>query len=327
MISPYPPVKLDPVGVIGLGLLGRGIAASLLGAGFQVIAVETQPQAAEQAHAYIKEAISELVSHGSASRQDGLSWAERYLVSDSLADLRPCAFVIESVFEDLAAKTKLFDALEEVVGVDVPIASNTSALPITDLQAGRKNPARFLGMHFAEPVYATRFLEIIRGGQTSEASIALALELGSAMGKEPCIVNHDIAGFIVNRLGYAMYREAANLLELGIADVETIDRAARNAHGLWATFCGPFRWVDITGGPALYAKAMAGVLPNLDNRPEVPKIFQEKREAAESGAGDQNGFYTYKDGEIDRWRERLHEHAWEVHRLQAQYYPLKDRGE
>jgi 3-hydroxybutyryl-CoA dehydrogenase len=286
-----------------------------------VIAVETQPQAAEQAHAYIKEAISELVSHGSASRQDGLSWAERYLVSDSLADLRPCAFVIESVFEDLAAKTKLFDALEEVVGVDVPIASNTSALAITDLQAGRKNPARFLGMHFAEPVYATRFLEIIRGGQTSEASIALALELGSAMGKEPCIVNHDIAGFIVNRLGYAMYREAANLLELGIADVETIDRAARNAHGLWATLCGPFRWIDITGGPALYARVMAGILPTLNNQSDVPEIFRGKTEISEHGAPGETGFYSYGEGEITRWRKRLHEHAWEVRRQQERPLP------
>jgi 3-hydroxybutyryl-CoA dehydrogenase len=305
-------------------LIRSELAASLLGAGFQVIAVEMQPQAAAQARAYLEEAIPELVSHGCASPQDGLSWTERYRVSDSITDLKPCAFVIESVFEDLAIKVKLFDALEEIVGIDVPIASNTSALPITDLQAGRKNPARFLGMHFAEPVYATRFLEIIRGRQTSGASIALALELGSAIGKEPCIVNQDIAGFIVNRLGYAMYREAANLLELGIADVETIDRAARNAHGLWATFCGPFRWIDITGGAALYAKAMAGVLPTLANRPEVPKTFQEKREVEESGGVGQNGFYSYEEGEIDRWRTRLHEHAWEIHRLQARYYPLGD---
>jgi 3-hydroxybutyryl-CoA dehydrogenase len=320
-------MKLDPVGVIGLGLLGRGITASLLGAGFQVIAVETQPQAVKQAHAYIKEAISELVSHGGAPPHLALAWTERYRASESLAELRPCAFVIESVFEDLPLKLQVFQALEEVVGPDVPIASNTSALPITHLQEGRTHPARFLGMHFAEPVYATRFLEIIRGRQTSEASIALALELGRAMGKEPCIVNHDIAGFIVNRLGYAMYREAANLLELGIGDVETIDRAVRNALGLWATLCGPFRWIDITGGPALYAKAMAGVLPNLNNQPEVPKTFREKRELAESGGGGETSFYTYEDGEIECWRKLLHEHAWEVHRLQALYYPLSEPGD
>ena len=319
-------MKLDPVGVIGLGLLGRGIAASLLGAGFQVIAVETQPEAAKEAYAYIAEAVSELASHAGGPPQKALSWTERYRVSNSLADLKPCAFVIESVFEDLVVKLQVFDNLEEIVGADVPIASNTSALPITSLQAGRKNPFRFVGMHFAEPAYATRFLEIIRGQQSSDECVGLAMEIGRATGKEPCIVNQDIPGFIVNRLGYAMYREATNLLELGIGDVETIDCAFRNALGLWATLCGPFRWIDITGGPALYAKAMAGVLPTLNNRPEVPNIFREKREIAERGAG-QTGFYSYDEGEIERWRKLLHEHAWEVRRLQTRYYPLTNDGE
>ena len=134
-------MKLDPVGVVGLGFLGRGIAASFLGAGFQVIAVETQPHAAKEAHAYIAEAISELVSQGGVSSQNALSWTERLTVSDSLADLEPCAFVVESVFEDLAAKLEVFDQLEEIVDAEVPIASNTSALPITRLQAARKHPA------------------------------------------------------------------------------------------------------------------------------------------------------------------------------------------
>ena len=319
-------MKFDPVGVIGLGLLGRGITASLLGAGFEVIAVETRPQAVQEAHAYIAEAVSELIGHGGSPSQKALSWTERYRFSNSLADLKPCAFVIESVSEDLAVKLQVFDDLEDIVGADIPIASNTSALPITSLQAGRKHPSRFLGMHFAEPAYATRFLEIIRGEQSSDACIGLATELGSATGKEPCVVNQDIPGFIVNRLGYAMYREAANLLELGIGDVETIDCASRNALGLWATLCGPFRWIDITGGPALYAKAMAGVLPTLNNRPEVPNIFREKREIVERGAG-QTGFYSYEEGEIERWRKLLHEHAWEVRRLQTRYYPLTDDDE
>jgi 3-hydroxybutyryl-CoA dehydrogenase len=317
-------MKLDPVGVVGLGFLGRGIAGSLLGAGFQVIAVEKRPQAAKEAHAYIVEALSELAIHGAIPSQAALLWNERLTVSHSLADLKPCAFVIESVFEDLATKLQVFDQLEEIVGAERPIASNTSALPISRLQAGRKHPSRFLGMHWAEPPYATRFLEIIRGEQTSDACITLALELGRATGKEPCIVDQDIPGFIANRLGYAMYREAANLVELGIGDVETIDRAARNALGLWATLCGPFRWIDITGGPALYAKAMAGVLPTLNNRPDVPDIFRDKTEITEYGTPGQIGFYSYDEGEIERWQKRLHEHAWEVRRLQARYYPLTE---
>ena len=75
--------------------------------------------------------------------------------------------------------------------------------------------------------------------------------LAAAVGKEPCVVAKDVPAFIVNRIGYAMYREALNVLEMGVADAETIDRSVRNALGLWATMCGPFRWMDLSGGPAL----------------------------------------------------------------------------
>src|ERR1700722_20997437 len=314
-------MKFDFVGVVGLGFLGRGIAASLLSAGLRVIAVEKQQNAMMEARRYIETAISEIVSHGGMSPQEPLPWAERYSASSSLADLKCCPFVIESVTEDLAIKRKVFDELETIVDADVPIASNTSALPITLLQQGRKHPSRFLGMHWSEPAYATRFLEIIRGDHTSDTAIDAAVELGRATEKEPSIVKQDIPGFIANRLGYAMYREAANLLELGIGDVETIDRAARNALGLWAALCGPFRWIDITGGPALYAKAMAGVLPTLNNRPDVPDIFRGKTEITEHGTPGQTGFYSYGEGEIARWRKRLHEHAWEVRRQQERSLP------
>jgi 3-hydroxybutyryl-CoA dehydrogenase len=307
--------------------MGRGIAASLLGAGFRVIAAGRRQQTIEEARVYIEDAIAEIVSYDGKFSQKTASWAQRYSVSNSLADLKPCAFVIESVVEDLAVKRRVFDDLEDIVGADVPIATNTSALPITILQQGRKHPSRFLGMHWAEPAYITRFLEIIRGEQTSDAAIGLAVELGRATDKESCIVKKDIPGFIANRLGYAMYREAANLLELGVGDVETIDRSFRNACGLWATLCGPFRWIDITGGPALYAKAMAGVLPTLSSRPEVPHVFREKEENGERGTINRRGFYTYEEGDAEHWQELLHEHAWEIRRLQERYHPLKDDGE
>jgi 3-hydroxybutyryl-CoA dehydrogenase len=320
-------MRFDSVGVIGLGFLGRGIAASLLAAGLRVIAVESQQQALVEARRYIENAIAEIVSHGGMLAQEAVPWTERYSASTSLADLKCCPFVIESVTEDLAVKRSLFDELEGMVAADVPIASNTSALPITLLQQARKYPSRFLGMHWTEPAYATRFLEIIRGDHTSDAAIDAAMELGRVTEKEPCIVNQDIPGFIANRLGYAMYREAANLLELGIADIETIDRVSCNAFGTWAAFCGPFRWIDITGGPELYAKAMTGVLPTLSAPSEVPSSFRERRERGERGTINGRGFYTYQEGDAERWQKLRHEHAWAIRSLQGHSHPLKNDNE
>jgi 3-hydroxybutyryl-CoA dehydrogenase len=136
------------------------------------------------------------------------------------------------------------------------------------------------------------------------------------------LLQQDIPGFIANRLGYAMYREAIHMLESGIADAETIDRAFRNACGLWATLCGPFRWIDITGGPALYAKAMGRVMPTLSATGELPKTLQTMLAENRRGVINGKGFYDYEPEDASRWQALLHEHAWEVWRLQQRYSPL-----
>ena len=317
-------MRIDPVGVVGLGLLGRGIAASFVGAGVHVVAFDISQQARHEAFSFIEDAIQEMVHHSALAPDSAAAWPEHLTICDSISSLKSCAFVIESVNEDLSVKRQLFDELEAIVGPDTPIASNTSALPITLLQQGRTHASRFLGMHWSQPCYATRFLEIIPRDLTSDDSLQLAAELGRRLGKDPSMVNRDIPGFIINRLSYAMYREAAHLVELGVGDVETIDQAFRNAVGLWASFCGPFRWIDITGGPGLYGKAMAGVLPDLAGSSEVPALFTDL--AGARGALDGRGFYTYEPGDAARWQKLFHEHAWEFKRTQERLHPPAQDG-
>ena len=315
-------MSVDPIGVAGLGLLGRGIAACLVAHGFRVVAFTTSEHPYDRAKDYISKAIGELIANAGFPASLEQEWPQRFIETKSLSEFAACGFVIESVVEEEQIKQEVFDEIEAAVALHVPIASNTSAIPITLLQAKRKYPERFLGMHWAEPAYATRFLEVIRGGQTSEPALAAAIDLGRRLGKEPGVVERDVPGFIVNRLGYAMYREAVNLLELGVGDVETIDRAFRNACGLWATLCGPFRWIDITGGPTLYAKAMQNVLPALRNSAELPKMLQTMLANQDRGVLNGRGFYSYQPGDAAYWERLLHEHAWEVRRLQEHYHPL-----
>jgi 3-hydroxybutyryl-CoA dehydrogenase len=301
------------IGVAGLGLLGRGIAASLLAHGFEVVAFTTGADTHERARAYISIAIGEMIQRASLPATLATSWPDRYREAACLADFAPCGFVIESVVEDLTIKRQVFDEIEAVLGAAVPIASNTSALPITLLQQGRLHPERFLGMHWAEPAYATRFLELIRGRHTSDAALGHANALALALGKQPGIVSRDVPGFIVNRLGYALYREALNLLETGVADAATIDRSFRNACGLWASLCGPLRWIDITGGPAVYARAMQPVMPTLSNTPELPPTLAAMRDHDDRGVLNGRGFYHYEPGDAAHWEKLLHERAWEFY--------------
>lgn len=317
-------MKIETIGVAGLGLLGRGIAACLVGHGYRVMAFTRKETTHEAARRYIAQAIGDLVERAGFPPSLRDEWPGRYEPCASLERFTQCGFVIESVVEDLAAKEQVFDEIEEAVAAETPVASNTSAIPISRLQAGRKHPERFLGMHWAEPAHATRFLELVRGGRTSDAAMEAAVTLARRIGKEPCVVEKDVPAFIVNRIGYAMYREALNVLEMGVADAETIDRAVRNALGLWATLCGPLRWMDLTGGPALYGKAMRGVLPTLSNATELPRALADLVQSDARGIANGRGFYQYTEEEAARWEALFREHAWAVRELMNEQFPLDE---
>ncbi len=312
--------EAQTIGVAGLGLLGRGIVACLLSRGFRVIGYTRSEEGFRGARDYIGHAIDDLVTRGgfAASLRD--EWGARYHEAKILADFSSCDFVIESVFEDPEAKRTVFDALEAAVKPNVPIASNTSALPITHLQRGRKHPQRFIGMHWAEPCHLTRFLEVIRGEETDDETVNGTLALARTAGKEPSLVRKDIAGFIVNRIGYAMFREAFNLLENGVADAETIDRSFRNAVGLWANIAGPFRWMDLTGLPA-YAAVMSRLFPQLSNTTDVPQTMRTLIECGATGIANGRGFYNYTPEEVQRWEKLLIDHVWNVRAMTGRYFP------
>jgi 3-hydroxybutyryl-CoA dehydrogenase len=164
-------------------------------------------------------------------------------------------------------------------------------------------------MHWAEPCHLTRFLEIVRGEQTDDATAEAAMDLARRAGKDPSLVRKDVEGFIVNRIGYAMFREAFWLLENGVADVETIDRSFRNALSVWANIAGPFRWMDLTGIPA-YAAVMERLWPKLSCAIEVPELMKTLVEGGAKGISNGRGFYTYTPEEAERWERRVIENVW-----------------
>jgi len=309
-----PGVAMKPkcVAVAGLGLLGRGIAACLLAHEIPVIAYTPALEEVEIARKVIATAIEELIALAGFPSHLNDTWQPQFTVVDSPLPLGEADFIIESIIESPEAKAALYDALESVAAPATPIASNTSAIPISLLQRHRKHPERFVGMHWAEPAHATRFLELIRGEHTNQATLDAASSLARLLGKDPCIVQRDLPGFIANRLGYAVYREACYLLETGIADAETIDRSFRNSFGLWASVCGPFRWIDLTGGPALYARAMEPVLPTLSNASEIPPPLAALRDRSATGIRSGEGFFHYTEKEVHAWEEIYRRNVWIV---------------
>jgi 3-hydroxybutyryl-CoA dehydrogenase len=298
--------------------MGRGIATCLLAHGLRVIAYDRTAQRAKAAEKHIETALEELVHRKMAPRGILRTWRKRFSVVRSLSELAASPFVIESVKEDLELKRKIYDELESAVAPDAVIASNTSSLPISVLQDGRKHPDRFIGMHWGEPAQIMRYLEVIPGEQTSQKSLERTLQLGEQCGKEPTPLRRDIQGFISNRMMYAMIREACHLVESGIADIDTVDRSFRNDIGYWATLAGPFRWMDLTGIPA-YAAVMEGLLPKLCNSSEVPALMRDMVKGGGEGIGNAKGFYPYTKASAKRWEKAWVDFTYDVRKLADRY--------
>jgi len=319
-------MQTQTVGLVGLGFMGRGIAGCLLANGLRVISYTLAQSEYDQARTAITQAIEELIEHAGFDAELRAEWPSRYREAASPEALADCDFIIESITESAEAKHQLFAQLETIVSPTTPIASNTSALPISLLQQGRQHPERFLGMHWAEPAHCTRFLELIRGVHTNDASLEAAQRLALQLKKDPCIVQQDIPGFIANRIGYAMYREACNLLALGVGDAETIDKAFRNSVGLWAGVCGPLRWIDLTGGPALYGKTMTGVLPTLSNSTEVPEPLASLMKAGATGIKDGHGFFSYSPEQAHTWEKIYRDQVWRMRAIAEEVFPILPGG-
>lgn len=309
--------KEIPVAIVGLGLMGSSIVTCMLIAGHPVVALA--PLSSDLL--YAKKRITDDLEK---SRMNGIVgnspefYLRNLLITENYEDLYACKLVIECTLEDIAIKQSVYGKVESVIASDAILTSNTSAIPISTLQKLTKNPERFFGLHWAIPAHTTRFLEIICGDDSAIAYGEYLYELSSHWAKEPILVRKDIAGFITNRLMYAMYREAISLVEGGYATVEDIDRSCRNNAGYFMTMVGIFRWMDLTGVPAYYA-VMKDLLPTLNNSEEVPKLISEIVQAGGKGIANGKGFYDYAAGEAKLWEETYAQFSYEIRELALKY--------
>jgi 3-hydroxybutyryl-CoA dehydrogenase len=294
---------------------------SLLGNKFRVVGCDRLPERIVRSEAHIREALGELAVHGAASAELLEAMPRQFRSTTDITELRDCDVVIESAVEDFATKEDIFDRLESVLRPDAIVCSNTSAIPVSLMQRSRRHPGRFIGMHWGEPCHVIRFLEIIRGEQTSDRTAAIIQQLARDLGKDAVMVQKDVRGFITNRLLYALLREAFHLLETGVGTAEDIDRSFRNDFGTWATVAGPFRWLDLTGISA-YAAVMEELLPDLARGTAVPAILREMVRDQKDGVRNGRGFYSYTPEEAAHWEKVWRDYTWENRALADRFIPL-----
>jgi len=302
---------INTIGLIGLGLMGQGIACCLIRYGFHVIAYSRTASREQEAFAHIKGSFGKLLDRNIITESETKGWEERFRYVNSLDEMGDSQFLIETVGESLELKREIYKTVEGVVEDDVVIATNTSGIPVSQLQQGLIHKERFIGMHWAEPAEITKYLEISPGESTAGFATEIGRQIGIRCGKQPTLLNYDLPGLISNRMMYAMMREAIHLVESGVADIETVDRSFRNDIGWWATICGPFRWMDLTGPPT-YAKVMEGLFPELSNIGSLPELMKEK---VSSGTK----FYEYQGDEESAWEDTWLDFTHDISEISDKY--------
>lgn len=309
--------ETESVGVLGLGLMGKSIVACLLSSGRQVIGFDSERGRRVRAKRQVLFMLNEMHSEG-LLRSDATQAVSRFTVGESYSAFYDCDVIIEAITENLETKRKAIQKLERVVSASALIASNTSAIPISNLQNKSVHPERILGMHWDEPAHVTRFMEIVCGHLTSHASAQRAVALARKWGKEPSLVHKDVRGFIANRISYAMFREAFHLVESGVASIADVDRSLRNDVGYWITFAGPFRYMDLMG-IAGYGTVMKDLLPDLDCSTNVPKLMKEVVASGARGISNGRGFYRYTARQARRWEELFLKFNYDIRKLAMKY--------
>lgn len=303
--------EINTIGLVGLGLMGQGIATCLVAYGFNVVAYSRTASREQEAIAHIGESLKKLVERNTISESKIQGWEKRFKYVDAIDKMGDSQFVIETVGESLELKYKIFKAIEATVGKDVVIATNTSGISVSLLQKGLEQKERFIAMHWAEPAEITRYLEISPGPDTAKYATEVGRQVGERCGKHPTVLNFDLPGLISNRMMYAIMREAIHLVETGVADVETVDRSFRNDIGWWATLCGPFRWMDLTGLP-IYAEVMKGIFPELSDNKEVPQLMKDR-------VTTKTKHYNYTEKEEKEWEMMWTEFTHDVDALVNKY--------
>ena len=283
-------MEIGRVGVVGLGTIGAGIAQVCLQAGLEVVGREVSPELGEKARERIDHYLSRGVEKGRLTQKEKDEALDRLTLVTELADLGSCQLVIEAAFEDLEVKRELFGELERSVEPEAILATNTSALSVTEIAAATTSPERVVGMHFFNPAPVLPLVEVIRTAHTSDEIFDTAYAFAERIGKEPVACN-DTPGFIVNRILIPLLNDCVRVLDESRVTPEDVDRAMRFGVN-WPI--GPCALIDLIGIDVHVHASEALHAALGEERMAPPERLIQMQQAGHLGRKSGRGFYEYE---------------------------------
>jgi len=263
--------------IIGAGTMGARIAAVMAAAGYQVSLYSRSAETLQKAENLVSSLVASPALHYTTDLAECLAGAD---------------FVSENIAEDITLKQNLWRTIEQQVAADCLLTTNTSSVSISLLASVLNQPERLVGMHWFNPANVMPMIEIIRGEKTAEQISQQAQQVCQQLGKEAILVNQDVPGFIINRLQYALLREALFLVSSGVGSIDDVDLAVeRTLAPRWSAM-GPMKLMDFAGLDTV-EKVAAILLPELDNSTQLPQWLKEKVQSGQLGAKSGEGFYHW----------------------------------
>jgi 3-hydroxybutyryl-CoA dehydrogenase len=281
--------EITPVGVIGAGTMGNGIAQSCAVAGIDVVMVDVADSAVQRGIATIAGSFDRLIKKEKLTNDTKVEALARIQGATDYAELKSADLIIEAATENVELKLKILRQVDSIAKADALMASNTSSISITTLAAATLRPDRFLGMHFFNPVPLMALVELIRGLQTSEETIAAAKTFAQRLGKSPIVVKNS-PGFVVNRILCPMINEAICALQEGLASPEDIDNGMKQGcnHPI-----GPLALADLIGLDVMLAVMNVFYGDFNDPKYRPAPLLKEMVAAGYLGRKTKRGFYRY----------------------------------